>query len=846
MGTETSNAGGVTRPPRVTVEGKFFRLGAAKFPLKGVAYGPLAPNERGEPFGSPEATRRDFGLIRGLGANLLRLYDVPPRWLLDLALEHDLRLLIDVPWHVRHCFLDTAGRREAVRGAVRDAARACAGHPAVFALSVANEIPPEVIRWSGADAMQDFLDDLIEEVKAIAPECLCTFGNFPPSEHLHSRQADFACFNVYLHRLRPFRSYLARLQMLADTRPLVLGELGMDTRREGETRQAGLLRGQVELAFRGGAAGVVVYSFTDEWFKDGARIDDWEFGLTTRDRQPKAAYHAVAEAFRLAPAFRLPRSPAVSVVVAAYNAARTLRSCLESLERLNGVNYEVILVDDGSTDATAQIAAGFPEVRLLRHPTNLGLSVARNTGIAAAQGEIVAFTDADCRADEDWLYHLVHELVTTGFVGVGGHNLLPPDDSTVAAAVLVSPGGPAHVMLNDRVAEHIPGCNMAFWKWALVEIGGFDPMFRRAGDDVDVCWRLQQRGYRLGFSPAGFVWHYRRSTVRAYLDQQRGYGEAEALLEQKHPENFNPLGGGIWRGRIYTASAAGLLTRRPMIYRGLFGSGAFQGLYPAPQSPAVLLATSLEYHVLVTLPLLVVSAVFRWLLPVALASLALSVGVCVFAAARAEIPRRKRHAWSRPLVALLFALQPIVRGWARYRGRLTLRRTPLARFENLDSLSRDQQGLVPDELAYRTPAGFSRVEFLVQAARRLDELGWVNRTDAGWNQFDFEVYGSRWAKLQLTTVLEETGQNETHLRCRLRPALTLSARLAFWGLLGTALTMIGLAGRVSVWPWLLLLLLPLFALWHSRQQRDLQRLLSVFLDDTAKAAGLVKLDPPPS
>jgi len=56
---------------------------------------------------------------------------------------------------------------------------------------------------------------------------------------------------------------------------------------------------------------------------------------------------------------------------------------------------------------------------------------------------------------------------------------------------------------------------MAFYKWALVEIGGFDPIFYRAGDDVDVCWRLQRRGYRLGFSAAAFVWHYRRSTVAA-------------------------------------------------------------------------------------------------------------------------------------------------------------------------------------------------------------------------------------------------------------------------------------------------------------------------------------------
>src|SRR5205814_8055753 len=113
------------------------------------------------------------------------------------------------------------------------------------------------------------------------------------------------------------------------------------------------------------------------------------------------------------------------------------------------------------------------------------LSVSSNTGIYASDGDIIAFTDSDCRADEDWLYYLVSDLLNSRFAGIGGHNFLPPEDSPIAAAVMASPGGPAHVMLSDRVAEHIPGCNMAFYKWALGEIGGFDPIFRKAGDDVD-------------------------------------------------------------------------------------------------------------------------------------------------------------------------------------------------------------------------------------------------------------------------------------------------------------------------------------------------------------------------
>src|SRR5205814_295207 len=114
---------------------------------------------------------------------------------------------------------------------------ACAEHPAVFALSVVNEVPPDIVRWSGASHVADFIDELIGVVKAINPESLCTFGNYPPTEFLRPCEIDFHCFNVYLHDQRPFDNYLARLQMIADTKPLILGEFGIDSLREGELRQ---------------------------------------------------------------------------------------------------------------------------------------------------------------------------------------------------------------------------------------------------------------------------------------------------------------------------------------------------------------------------------------------------------------------------------------------------------------------------------------------------------------------------------------------------------------------------------------------------------------------------------
>ena len=823
---------------RVAVDGKFFRLSGRKFFLKGVTYGPFAPDDSGETFGPREQAARDFVMIRELGANVLRVYYPPPPWFLDLTHEHGLKLLVDIPWPKHLCFLETDEAQDEARETVRRAVAASKGHPAIFAFSVVNEIPAEIVRWSGAQRVEAFIDELIDVARSEDPDCLYTFTNYPPTEFLRPREIDFICFNVYLHRPKDYEAYLARLQMLADTKPLILGEFGMDSIREGEPHKCEFLAWQIELGVQGGLAGMVVFSFTDDWFRGGLQIEDWAFGLTTRERKLKESFFAVQKQYRIAPDFLLSRFPRVSVVVASFNGGRTLRACLESLRRLNYPEYEVILVDDGSTDGTPSIAKEFPEVRTIRHE-NCGLSVARNTGIAAATGEIIAFTDSDCRADEDWLRYLVGDLLNSGFVGIGGHNFLPPDDSLVAAAVMVSPGGPAHVMLTDREAEHIPGCNMAFYKWALDEAGGFDPIFRKAGDDVDVCWRLQQRGHKIGFSPAGFVWHYRRSTVKAYLKQQAGYGEAEALLARKHPEYFNTVGNGIWRGRIYSSSKHGVILQRSIIYHGTFGSAFFQTLYnPAPSFP-FMLCTSLEYHVLVTLPLGALSWLFPVFWPLAVTSLLLSLGVCAAAAMQAELPPPKCRLWSRPLVAALFFLQPLERGLARYRLRFersSAAGNAMSTAELPDEILDDDQ-----QLCYWSKGGVDRYCFLSDLTGRLEARGFQIRLDSGWADFDMEISGTFWSRLRLITVTEELEHGRRNFHCRLHGQWSLAAKLMFWAFLIGQLVAIAMVAPIHPWIWTLPLTLPFAALLIDHQHHQLKDVVAAHLDAAARELKLVRI-----
>ena len=283
------------------------------------------------------------------------------------------------------------------------------------------------------------------------------------------------------------------------------------------------------------------------------------------------------------------------MVVCAYNAADTLEDNLRSLEQLTYPDYEIILVNDGSKDQTSAIGHRFAKVRVIDTP-NGGLSAARNVGLAEATGEIVAYTDADTRVDRDWLTFLVQPFLTSDVVGSGGPNVVPPDDPPIAQCIARAPGGPTHVLLDDRIAEHVPGCNMAFRRDALLAIGGFNPIYLRAGDDVDVCWRLQARGWKIGFASAALVWHHHRSSVKAYWRQQVGYGEGETWLMAHHPEKFLD-GRMLWRGRIYSPLPFVRSLWGTRINAGVWGTAAFPSVYRTDVHPFAFLPHSIRWQV---------------------------------------------------------------------------------------------------------------------------------------------------------------------------------------------------------------------------------------------------------
>jgi GT2 family glycosyltransferase len=718
----------------------------------------------------------DFAAMAAVGFNAVRVYTVPPEWLLDEAARHGLWVQVGIPWEQHVAFLDERGRPRAIERRVREGVARCAGHPAVLCFAVGNEVPAAIVRWTGSARVERHIRRLYDAAKEVYPEGLVTYVNFPTTEYLSLPFLDLLAYNVYLESTRRLGSYIARLHNQAGNRPLIMAELGLDSRENGGDRQAALVSKQVRAAVERGCAGSFVFAWTDEWYRGGQDVTGWEFGLTTQDRRPKPALDAVARAAAEPLASPQGSWPRVSVVVCVYNGAATIADCLEGATSLDYPDYEVIVVDDGSTDDTARIASAF-NVRLIR-TENGGLSRARNVGIEAATGEIIAFTDGDARPDADWLTYLALGLRSGEFVGVGGPNIAPPGDGLVAECVANAPGGPVYVLSTDQEAEHVPGCNMAFQASALREIGGFDPRFRTAGDDVDICWRIQERGWRIGFSPSAVVWHHARSTVAAFWRQQSGYGAAEALLAAKWPEKYNAAGHVTWGGRVYGPGVYPFPFTRSRIYGGTWGNAPFQSREVTPPGWLWEASAMPEWHLGIAVLAALSACGLLWTplllaLPLLLLALGTTLARGVVGGARARFTEpakwRGYRLQRRALTTLLHLLQPLARlggrfltGLVPWRARVRSRGFAWPRTKRI-SLWREV-GEAPE-------LTLGRIE------ERLAEAGAPVQRDDGYHEWDLAVEGGAFGAARLRSCVEWHGGTRQLVRFAVHPKVSSIAKV---------------------------------------------------------------------
>jgi glycosyltransferase involved in cell wall biosynthesis len=749
---------------RPRVRGKFLFLGEEKFWVKGVTYGTFAQDENGIERFVPQIVEEDFATIAENGFNAVRTYTVPPRWVLDVAWKNGLRVIVGIPVEVPMALIDEPGKPAEIVDWVRKQLRTCAGHPAVFCYTIGNEIAPSIVRWHGRRRIEKFLERLYRVAKQEDPGALVTYVNFPTTEYLQLPFLDFLCFNVYLETQGALEAYIARLHNLSDDRPLLLAEIGLDSLRNGEEKQADTLDWQIRSVFSSGCCGAIIYGWTDEWYRWGDLVQDWNFGLTTRDRTPKPALRAVRNALAESPFSMQGAWPRISVVVCSFNGSQTIRDTLNGLLKLDYLDFEVIVVNDGSTDSTPKIASEYP-FRLI-NTQNLGLSNARNTGIEAATGEIIAFIDDDAYPDTHWLRFIALALHTGEYVGIGGPNLQVPEDGWKSEAVAYAPG-PNPVLLTDRVAEHIPGCNMSFRREALKEIRGFDQVFRIAGDDVDLCWRLRERGGVIGYSHAAIVWHHRRNSFRKYWKQQEGYGRAETMLEKKWPEKYNEFGELKWLGRIYGKGVSqDFSSKKGRVYFGVWGTAPFQSLYQSSNS-LWSLTLAPEWYLATGFLGLVFLLTITWgasMIPGALLLLGLAIPVsqALMNSRHARIDARPRLERIRLHTAIFFLqlLQPL----ARLKGRLGSGLIPW----NRQWISTRPRFFPLTKELWRDEWQDAR-ETLRDLQTKLRDTGTVVKSGGDYDRWDLEVREGRFGGCRLLLATQSYGTGRQLLRYRIIP-----------------------------------------------------------------------------
>lgn len=228
----------------------------------------------------------------------------------------------------------------------------------------------------------------------------------------------------------------------------------------------------------------------------------------------------------------------ISVIIPAKDAAQTLSACLEGVLHQDGlrfgVDYEVIVVDDGSTDSTAEIAANMG-VRVARQ-ANAGPASARNHGAREARGELLVFTDADCIPTPGWLRALMRAFTDTRVVGVKGA-YQTVEKGWVPRFVQCEYAYKYQRLARQETIDFIDTYSAAYRREVFLQHGGFNTVFPVPSvEDQEFSFRLARQGYRLAFCPAAVVLHRHDRHVGEYARRKFGIGYWKAVMLKWLPE----------------------------------------------------------------------------------------------------------------------------------------------------------------------------------------------------------------------------------------------------------------------------------------------------------------------
>jgi mycofactocin system glycosyltransferase len=235
----------------------------------------------------------------------------------------------------------------------------------------------------------------------------------------------------------------------------------------------------------------------------------------------------------------------VSIIIPVRNRPNAIAECLTSLKKLNypAEKTEILVVDDASSDHTADVVSEFP-VSLLKRKNRCQAAKCRNLAARQAKGEILAFTDSDCLADPLWLLELIPAFCdpAVGIVGgmVESYHREKKLDHYEQVKSSLNMGNWSKSSDEYGVRFYVPSCNLLIRKPLFSKLGGFQERLH-VGEDVDLCWRMQDLGYDVEFRPVGKIYHKHRNQLMPFLRRRFDYGTSEPILQKLHREREKEL-----------------------------------------------------------------------------------------------------------------------------------------------------------------------------------------------------------------------------------------------------------------------------------------------------------------
>jgi mycofactocin system glycosyltransferase len=263
--------------------------------------------------------------------------------------------------------------------------------------------------------------------------------------------------------------------------------------------------------------------------------------------------------------------PFVSVIIPVHNRPEEINACLESLGQLAypSEKLEIIVVDDASTDHTPDVIKKF-NVHLIVLEENKKAPFCRNLAAQKAKGDILAFIDSDCTADPLWLSELIPAFKDSSIGVVGGrvdsffHTSLLDRYEQVKSSLMM--GSHAKRSRENERFFYVPSCNLLVKRDLFLDIGGFKEELV-VGEDVDLCWRLQDAGYPVEFRPIGKIFHKHRNTIRPFCRRRFEYGTSEPLLQVLHQNRAKQFFLPVWGSLFWSIALISIIfSYLPLIF----------------------------------------------------------------------------------------------------------------------------------------------------------------------------------------------------------------------------------------------------------------------------------------